>query len=95
MPFGPADGGVIDIRDQIVLAHPDLGLFADHLVHPFHDPRGAAHIFKLGRGFHRTLPVHQSRGVLDIDARQPRLQRQKRRSGKVIVVQLEPDACIL
>ena len=86
------DRSVIDICDQLVLGHANLGLVADHRVHPLDDPGGAAHIVDLGRGFHRALPVHQTGCIKKLRRCQPLLQRQKGRGGKVVIVHLKANA---
>ncbi len=70
MAIGAVDGGMVNFSHQFVLAQARLHIFENTLMHAFDNPRGAAHVLKLTRRFHRTLPVHKIGGVLECGLRQ-------------------------
>ena len=85
------DGRVVDLRDQLVLAHTGLDHLHDARVHLLHDARRVPHVGDLGLRLHEPLPVHQPRRVEQRRIAQMGLQRAVCGGAEVVVVHLDAD----
>ena len=56
-----ADAGIVDLGDEIALAHAGLDRLDDAGVHRLDDAGGLAHVVDLGRALDRALPVDERR----------------------------------
>src|SRR5580698_5259583 len=54
-----ADSRIINLGDQIALAHPRLDLFEDAPVHRLYDAAGPAHIVEFDGALDRALPIDE------------------------------------
>ena len=90
-PVDAADAGVVDLGDEVVLAHARLDLLDDAGVHGLDDAAGLAHVVELGGAFDGPLPVHQRGGILEAGVGQVLLQRREGRGRELVIVHLDAD----
>ena len=86
-----AGPGIVDLRDEVAFAHARFHRIPDAPVHLFHDAAGNAHVIEFPLRFDRSLPVHQTRCVLQFGIRKIAEERHVGGSRKIVIVEFDTD----